>query len=59
MNGSEADRLVLNVEDAAEVYIEVRYPDGRMIDQGRRALRAGLNSLPVPRMGVAAIRNAL
>ncbi|MFE7615986.1 glycoside hydrolase family 36 protein [Streptomyces sp. NPDC057496] len=56
VNGSEVDRLVLDFADGAEVDVEVRGPDGRMIERNRMVVPVGLNSLTVPRMGSATIR---
>ncbi|MER5497568.1 MULTISPECIES: glycoside hydrolase family 36 protein [unclassified Streptomyces] len=56
VNGSEVDRLVLEFADGAEVDVEVRGPDGRMIERNQMVVPAGLNSLTVPRMGSATIR---
>jgi alpha-galactosidase len=58
VNGTSADGLVLDVQDGgAEVEVEVRGPDGRMIERRRIALPTGLHHLPVPRMGLATIRS--
>ncbi|MEU1225835.1 glycoside hydrolase family 36 protein [Streptomyces sp. NPDC005828] len=58
VNGTNEDRLVVDVVDAgATVQIEVRGPDGRMIEHYRTELTTGLHRLPVPRMGLGSIRN--
>ncbi|MFE9043464.1 glycoside hydrolase family 36 protein [Streptomyces sp. NPDC007818] len=58
VNGTSEDRLVVEVVDAgATVEIEVRGPDGRMIEHHRTELTTGLHRLPVPRMGLGSIRN--
>lgn len=58
VNGTAEDRLVVDVVDAgATVEIEVRGPDGRMIEHYRTELTTGLHRLPVPRMGLGSIRN--
>jgi alpha-galactosidase len=57
VNGTDRDRLVLDVQDGALTDIEVRGPDGRVISRNRTELPAGLHSLPVPRMGLAMIRS--
>ncbi|MFI8420927.1 glycoside hydrolase family 36 protein [Streptomyces sp. NPDC085479] len=58
VNGTSEDRLVVEVVDSgATVEIEVRGPDGRMIEHHRTELTTGLHQLPVPRMGLGSIRN--
>ncbi|MET9652196.1 hypothetical protein ABZZ44_18310 [Streptomyces sp. NPDC006460] len=56
VNGTDADRLVIDVRDGASADIEVRGP-GRVISRDRTGLPAGLHSLPVPRMGLAVNRS--
>ncbi|MFF3839099.1 glycoside hydrolase family 36 protein [Streptomyces sp. NPDC001930] len=58
VNASDVDRLVLDVADAgAHVEIVIHACDGRMIERSRTTLRPGLQSLPVPRMGLALVRS--
>ncbi|MFF3030940.1 glycoside hydrolase family 36 protein [Streptomyces rubiginosohelvolus] len=57
VNATDTDRLVLDVQDGAHADIEVRGPSGRVISHDRTELPTGLHSLPVPRMGLALIRN--
>ncbi|MFE0702241.1 glycoside hydrolase family 36 protein [Streptomyces sp. NPDC058872] len=58
VNASDADRLVLDVVDAAvHVEIVIHACDGRMIDRSQTTLHPGLQSLSVPRMGLALVRN--
>ncbi|WP_435059601.1 glycoside hydrolase family 36 protein [Streptomyces sp. bgisy060] len=58
VNASDADRLVLDVVGAAaHVEIVIHACDGRMIERSRTTLHPGLQSLSVPRMGLALVRN--
>ncbi|MGW6395099.1 glycoside hydrolase family 36 protein [Streptomyces sp. NPDC055103] len=58
VNASDVDRLVLDVEGAAAyTEIAVHTCDGRMIERSRTTLHPGLQSLSVPRMGLALVRS--
>ncbi|WP_426361883.1 glycoside hydrolase family 36 protein [Streptomyces sp. E-08] len=58
VNATTRPRLVLDVATpGSAVEIEAYAPDGRMIDRRRVELPAGLQNLPVPRMGLATIKS--
>ncbi|MHC0433422.1 glycoside hydrolase family 36 protein [Streptomyces sp. O3] len=58
VNASDAERLVLDIADTAvRAEIVVHACDGRMIERSQITLKAGLQSLSVPRMGLALVRN--
>ncbi|MGW7418193.1 alpha-galactosidase, partial [Streptomyces sp. NPDC054863] len=54
VNATAANRVVVDVQDeGVRADIEVRGPDGRIIERSQMSLVPGLHSIPVPAMGLA------
>ncbi|MEV5583079.1 glycoside hydrolase family 36 protein [Streptomyces parvus] len=54
INATAADRVVVDVRDeGAQMEIDVRGPDGRIVERTRMLLVPGLHSVPLPSMGLA------
>ncbi|WP_405687951.1 alpha-galactosidase [Streptomyces sp. NBC_01387] len=54
VNATAANRVVVDVQDTgAQVEVDVRGPDGRIIERTQMSLVPGLHSIPVPTMGLA------
>ncbi|MEU6825431.1 glycoside hydrolase family 36 protein [Streptomyces atriruber] len=56
VNASASNRVVVDVQDTgAQVELDVRGPDGRIIERSEMSLVPGLHSVPVPTMGLATL----
>ncbi|MEU8700693.1 glycoside hydrolase family 36 protein [Streptomyces sp. NPDC048680] len=54
VNATTANRVIVDVQDTgAHVDVDVRGPDGRIIERNQMSLVPGLHSIPVPAMGLA------